>query len=563
MIKITELRPPIKISGLTSLGVSFSFNQDILNVIKSFSPIYYHKKINMWELPTIFLPDLLDKLTFYDDIDLTLADKNEIQQISEPPLTAAEISEFKITPFQHQVDAVNFGLQHNKWLLLDSMGLGKTFESIALAEVLHRRGLVEKCLIICGVDSLRQNWKAEIKKFSNLPAIVLGERITRTGTVRYETLVKRAEQLKNPIDEFFVIVNITNVRDDKFIEAFKKSVNKFDMIIFDECHRATKKSQQGSNLLKLDAKYKVAMTGTLIVNSPISAYLPLAWTENDHATLTNFKSMYCEFGGFGGSQIVGYKNLETLNEEIHNCSLRRTFSQVRGDMPKKTVEYELVEMDSDHQKFYEAIKEGVKEEADKIELNTNNLLALMTRLRQATASPSVLTTQAIDSSKIVRAAEIIEDLVSSGEKIVVMSNFKEPVYELAKKVTKFQPLVCTGDQSEDSVSRNIEAFRNSTNFNVLIGTMAKIGTGFSMPECHYLVFIDQPWTQALFDQCCDRIYRITSDQPVYIKVLLCPGTVDERVREIVENKKDLSEYMIDGKPNSKFSEELKSIIKGL
>ena len=114
MIKITELRPPIKISGLTSLGVSFSFNQDILNVIKSFSPIYYHKKINMWELPTIFLPDLLDKLTFYDDIDLTLADKNEIQQISESPLTAAEISEFKITPFQHQVEAVNFGLQHNK-----------------------------------------------------------------------------------------------------------------------------------------------------------------------------------------------------------------------------------------------------------------------------------------------------------------------------------------------------------------------------------------------------------------------------------------------------------------
>ena len=47
MIKITELRPPIKISGLTSLGVSFSFNQDILNVIKSFSPVYYHKKINM------------------------------------------------------------------------------------------------------------------------------------------------------------------------------------------------------------------------------------------------------------------------------------------------------------------------------------------------------------------------------------------------------------------------------------------------------------------------------------------------------------------------------------
>ena len=375
--------------------------------------------------------------------------------------------------------------------------------------------------------------------------------------------MKRAEQLKNPIDEFFVIVNITNVRDDKFIDAFKNSANKFDMIIFDECHRATKKSQQGSNLLKLDAPYKVAMTGTLIVNSPISAYLPLVWTENDHATLTNFKAQYCEFGGFGGTQIIGYKNLEPLNEEIHHCSLRRTFSQVRGDMPKKTVEYELVEMDSVHQKFYEAIKEGVKEEADKIELNTNNLLALMTRLRQATASPSVLTTQPVESSKIERAAEIIEDLVSSGEKIVVMSNFKEPVYELARKVTKFQPLVCTGDQTEDSVSRNIEAFRNSTNYNVLIGTHGKIGTGFSMPECHYMLCIDTPYTAAQLDQSTDRIYRITSEQPVYIKILCCKDTVDERVREIVENKKDLAEFMIDGKPNSKFSEELRSIIKGL
>ena len=114
MIKITELRPPIKISGLTSLGVSFSFNQEILNVVKSFSPAHYHKKINMWELPTIYLPELLDKLTFYDDIDLTLADPNEIQQISESPVTVEELTKFKVKPFQHQVDAVNFGLAHNK-----------------------------------------------------------------------------------------------------------------------------------------------------------------------------------------------------------------------------------------------------------------------------------------------------------------------------------------------------------------------------------------------------------------------------------------------------------------
>lgn len=305
------------------------------------------------------------------------------------------------------------------------------------------------------------------------------------------------------------------------------------------------------------------MTGTPIVNSPISAYLMLSWTDNDHATLTNFKSQYCNFGGFGGKQIVGYKNLEYLKEEIDHCSLRRTFSQVRGDMPKKTIDYELVEISDQHSKFYEAIKAGVKEEADKIELNSSNLLALMTRLRQATVCPKILTSNQISSSKLERAAELAEDLLESGEKVLIMSNFREPAYELAEMLEEFHPLVCTGDQNEDSCTKNIQHFRNDPNFNLLIGTHGKLGTGFSMPECHYMIIIDTPYTAAMLNQSIDRIYRITSDQPVYIKILVCKDTVDERVREIVETKQDLSDYMIDGKDNSKFTDAIRGIIKNL
>lgn len=562
MIKVVEVKP-LKLSGRSSFLVFFSYTPEMVEVIKTVPNAIFHKKLTSWEIPEYSLADFLDQAVFYDSIELTLM-PDETSGISFQPLSEKEIDSLRVKPYKHQVEAVNFGLEHEKWINLSGMGLGKTYEAMSLAEVLHKRGLIEHCLVICGVDSLRQNWKAEIQKFSNETVRVLGEKLTRTGTVRYETLSKRAEELLNPIEEFFVVVNITNIRDDNFVEAFKKSKNKFDMIVLDECHHCGNKgSAQGSNMLKLDAKYKVAMTGTLIVNNPISAYLPLAWTENDHATLTNFKAQYCEFGGFGGHEVVGYKNLETLNEEIAACSLRRTFDQVRGDMPKKTVEYELVEMSDSHRKFYEAIKDGVKEEADKIELNTNNLLALMTRLRQATSAPGVLTTEPPESSKIARAVELAEDLLESGEKVVIMSNFKDPVYDIARKLEKFRPLVCTGDQSEDSVSRNIEHFRNDKDYNIIIGTMAKIGTGFSMPEAHYMIFVDQPFTQALFAQCCDRIYRITSDQPVYIKVLVTKDTVDERVQEIVETKKDLADYMIDGKENSRFSDELKNIIRGL
>lgn len=73
-------------------------------------------------------------------------------QLSEP-----EIQSFKIHLFQHQIEAINFGLAHPKWLLTFGMGTGKTVIGMSLAEVLHKRGLIEHCLIICAVASLRQN----------------------------------------------------------------------------------------------------------------------------------------------------------------------------------------------------------------------------------------------------------------------------------------------------------------------------------------------------------------------------------------------------------------------
>lgn len=570
MVKITEITP-IKQPGLTSFLIEFEYNEAIINALKGIGGIIYHKKLQAWEAPVSKLSLICDTITFLDDIQLNIYPETEnateasLTQ-SEQGLTPAEIQSFKFTPFKHQIDAINYGLNRPKWLLLDSMGLGKTLEIIGLAETLHKRGNIDHCLVIVGVDSLRQNWKAEIQRFSNESVLVLGEKIARTGRVSYDTLSNRAAKLKSKIEEFFVVVNITALGDDKILNALIKGPNKFGLIAFDEAHRASRHSNRGANLLKLDSTYKVAASGTPIVNSPLSAYLILNWTGNDHSTLTNFKSLFCKFGGFNNSQIVGYQNLDVLKEELDTCSLRRTFDQVRGNMPTKTIDYELVEMSDQHQKFYDAIKRGVKEEADKIELKTNNLLALTTRLRQATACPGILTSEKIDSSKIFRAAELVEDFVEQGEKVLVLSVFKEPIYQLAAKLDQFHPLLGTGDQPDDLVNRNITDFRNSDNCQVLLGTHGKLGTGYSMPECHYMICLDQPFTDAQFSQSVDRIYRITSDQPVFIKVLVCQDTIDERVREIVETKKELADFLVDGKDNAVsagLEKELRDIITSL
>lgn len=399
--------------------------------------------------------------------------------------------------------------------------------------------------------------------FSNQSVLVLGEKISRTGKISYASLAERLEILKQPISEFFVVVNAATLRDEKIIDCLRKAkTNRFGFIAVDECHKfASKKASQSDHLLKLDAEYKIAATGTLLVNSPLSCYVPLAWTGNDKSILTTFKGQYCVYDAARAYQITGFRNLDVLKEELSECMLRRTLDEVRDDMPEKLISYETVEMSDEHRKFYEAIKQGVLEEADKIDLNVSNLLALTTRLRQATACPEVLTTQDILSSKVERAAEIVEELVSQKEKVVVFSTFKSPIYKLADLLKDYHPLVNTGDQTPQEVSQNMYTFQNDPNSLIFLGTHAMCGTGITLNAASYMVCLDTQYTFASFSQSTDRIWRVTNTRPAFITVLTCARTIDERVAQIVGTKKALSEYMMDETDFVNSKESLLNLIR--
>ena len=574
MISIREIAPPLKLSGLSSLLIQFEYNQYIVDALKTLPTFNYSKRDHTWEVPICYLGRLLDSLTFLDDIQLKLLDTPKLgefrfnKKYDLEPLSEIEKVSFRAKPFQHQFEAVDFLLQQEKSLLLDGCGVGKSLEMILFAETLKKRGLIDHCLVITGIAGLRGNWEREIQKFSTESVITIGKYNTRTGSTRYRPMAKRAEQLKNKIDEFFVLLNVESIRDPKVVEAIKTSENKFGLIAFDESHKiGAPDTTQYNNLMKLDSEFKVAATGTLIVNSPLSAFPSLKFTDNDNATLTNFKSQYCTFGGFGNKQITGSKNLEVLREEIANCSIRRTLYDVRKDIPELTIDVEYLEMDEDQQKFYEAIKEGVKEEADKIELKAGNLLALTTRLRQATACPSVLTTQDVESIKVNRAFEYIEELCSQGEKVVVFSMFKEPLNQLASKLDGFRFSLNTGDTPDAIAFQNMIRFQEDQNEQIFLGTFGKCGTGFTLNSSMYLICVDTPYTYSLFEQGFQRVYRVNNTRPAFIKVLVCSETIDERVQQIVETKKELGEYLVDGvgdgTTDSRLADELRAIIRDL
>ena len=556
MISIKENKSK-HIPGITSFFVSFDYKAEIVDAMKTLPIFNYDKKTKEWEIPITSLSEIIDKLYFIDDIEIILK-KCELQEDKK-----YKISKQKTKLFKHQEEAVNFGLNHDSWLLLDVAGLGKTLSMIALASELKKKENIKHCLIICGINSLKSNWKNEIKLHSDLSCRILGERISKKGKYSIKGIKERLEDLSNPIKEFFVITNIETLRDEKIVKAIKKGKNDFDMVVLDECHTMkSPTSIQGKNLLKVkDAKYKIGLTGTLLLNNPMDAYMPLKWIGAERSSYTTFKYYYCQYGGAFNNVFVGFKNIDHLKYQLDKYSLRRTKDLL--DLPEKTVIKEYIDMDKTQELFYNNIKDGVKDQVDKVNLTTGSLLAMVSRLRQATACPSILTSENIPSAKIDRAVNLTEEIVTSGEKIVIFSTFKETVNVLKDRLSQFNPLVCTGDTDDTVVEDSIRKFQTDDTYKVFIGTWQKMGTGHTLNAASYMCFIDTPWTYGVFSQAQDRIHRIGTKKPVFIYNLICKNTFDERVAEIVDDKQMISDYIIDDKVSPQLIDRLKDIIQDL
>lgn len=558
MIKIIESVTK-KVPGLSSLFVSFNYSPDIVAAIKQISGASYDKNTKQWEVPITSLSRLLDTLCKYDEIELTILPEDKH---NEPIIY--DLGSFKTKPFKYQEEGIQYGLNNDKFLLLDAPGLGKSLQIIYIAEKLKEIEGLEHCLIICGINTLKHNWKKEIERHSKLDCRILGERLTKKGTYKIGGIKERLEDLKNPIKEFFVIMNIETLRNSDVVDILSKGkINKFDMIAFDEIHRAkSSTSQQGKGLLKLkDAKHKIAATGTLLLNNPIDAYVPLKWIGADNSTFTNFKYYYCNYTGPFNNILIGYKNLDVLKEQLELYGLRRTKDLL--ELPPKNIIHEIIDMEDDQAKFYENVKNGVKDEVDKVELKTATILGMVTRLRQASTCPSILTTEEIPSAKIERACDLAREICSNDEKVVIFSEFKEPLNIMAKELEDLNPLVCSGDIKDDIISDNIDAFQNKDDNKVILCTISKMGTGITLTRASYAIFIGSSWTQAQNLQCEDRIYRIGSDKPVFIYYLWSKDTIDEHIKELVETKGLVSDYVIDDNCPPQLINKLKEIIQDL
>lgn len=534
---------PKKCPGVTSLFLEFDYNQDIIDIIKRCQLPIWDKKEKRWEIPTSNLSYLLDQLTLIDDVKLEL-----YKEVEKPYIKYQHPENGLIIPFKHQLEAVEYGLNHNKWFLLDVPGLGKTASLQLLAEELYRQGKIEKCLIVCGINSLKRNWERELKKFSNLSCRVIGQHITRKGNVTTKSIPERVKELSQKLEEFFIIVNIESLRSEEILKAINSGPNKYGLICFDESHKCKDPGAvQTHNMIKTKAPYKVAATGTLLLNSPLDSYVALKWLGLENSTYSNFKYYYCVYGGPFNNILEGFKNTEYLKYQIDKNSLRRTKDIIKGLPPKNIIE-EYIELDEKQRIFYENVVQGVVHDVKEgIKLNPDNLLAMTTRLRQAIDCPQVLTNEEIPNSKLDRCIDLAEQILSDpNEKLVIMNSFKAPCEQQAKLLQKYNPLICTGDTPDDLVDQYKEMFQNDNEHRVMICTGQKMGTGHSLNRAAYLILFSSPWTESVLTQWEDRIHRVNNTRPAFIYHLWALDTFDMRVKELVDMKGAISDYIVDG-----------------
>lgn len=544
-----------KCNGEWSLFVTFPYNQKAVDTIRTFSDRNWNKDKKEWELNVKYFKTFIDALP-EEDFDIT----GSLEPFKEKKAVTMPNFNFKTTPFQHQIDGFNYGLNNDRWLLGDEQGLGKTKQVIDIAVAKKQQKGYKHCLIICGVNGLKWNWVNEVSTHSNESAWILGQRTKANKTIIGSNADKLADlNALASISSYFIITNVESMRDEQIASKIAKYAKDktFGIVAIDEIHKCKNPtSQQGKGILKIQSECRIAMTGTPLMNNPFDLFIILKWLGYEKHSFYQFKQHYGVFGGYGGYEVTGYRYLDELKAELDEHMLRRLKNDVL-DLPEKTRITEYVEMTSKQEQIYKEVTAAIKMNIDQIKMASNPLAELI-RMRQATGYTGILSSTIKESAKLDRMEELVEEAVQNGKKVVIFSNWTQ-ITDIAydRLLAKgFVGQMITGDTKDESRQLIVEAFQNSKYQDFIIGTIGAMGTGLTLTAGTVEIFLDEPWNRANKEQAEDRCHRVGTKENVTIYTIVCKGTIDERVHTLVENKGKIADMLVDGKITGNKSELL-------
>jgi hypothetical protein len=424
-------------------------------------------------------------------------------------------------------------------LALD-MGLGKT--PTVLAHLLQTKG--SGAALVIAPPAVVGNWAAEAARFTPDLKVVIHHGASRASADELATEVLGAD--------IVITTYGTAVRDvDALSELTWRSV------ILDEAQAVKNPTSETAQVLRrIPAGIRLAMTGT-----PVENGLGDLWAILDFAnpgllgTRAAFVSQLS--GGLNGEAKAGVHDKSAAESALRALNgllvFRRTKSEpiVAAELPDRIDELDRCTMTPEQIGLYQAVLDRLVTGSETGEHGQGEILAAITALKQICNHPAAYQDDGRPlegrSGKLARLEEIVEAVFASGEKVLVFTHFAEWGKRLAAHLSTHtgSPVACYhGGLARGARDRLIAEFQAAEGPGALVLSLKAGGTGLNLTAASHVVLYDRWWNPAVEDQARDRAWRIGQTRTVVSHRLVCPGTVDERVEEVVAGKRHIADVVL-------------------
>lgn len=435
-------------------------------------------------------------------------------------------------------------------------GLGKTLGSCALIEATDAR----RTLVVCPNTAKESVWAAEVARW--LPdhevKVLPNDKTKRDRMLEWVKYTDRYEDdcpmvLVIHYEALSIIAGKKKVGRNTQIQRGWDKYGEWDLVIADEAHRIKDpKAQMSKALKKVPARYKLALSGSIIQNHAEELFSVLQWLFPDtyKRKWQDWNDRYLDYdeGPFGKICLgIKIERLEDLRQELGVFMVYRR-KEDELDLPEKTEQTLLVDLSAPQRQAYdELLTTCLTELDDGSRIKAADGLVMLGKLRQIASGLDLVGSEVRDSSKLDLAVELISD--AEDEAFVVFTWYKANGHTLQDRlaVRGIESFVVDGEVPHDSRAAAIAAFQAGER-RVFIGTLATLAESVTLHRATNAIFIDRSWNPAQNVQAEDRIYRIGQDRPVTITHIVAKNTVDElRVLPVIANKEALRRLILGGK----------------
>lgn len=437
-----------------------------------------------------------------------------------------------LKPFQKK--AVSFiETKNGRALIADQQGLGKTLESIAWIHYRkHKRNDIFPVLIVTPA-AVKENWKNEFHKFTNL-----GDNVE---VIYGETPYK--------VKKDIMVINFDIIM---YWEKFIMHEFKPTSIIVDEIHKLKGNPNPGKEgkgevkrvvtmrKLATRVKYFIGLSGTPLLNRPIELYSPLKMIKP--TLFPNRKAYaykYCEAKKSRyGIDYTGASNVVELhNILIKEVMLRRKKEDVLKELPDKI--RSVIQLNIDNRKEYDRAYHDLINYLQEID----HQRAVRAMRAKTLAKINVLKQLAV-AGKVNQAINWVEDMIEN-EKLVLFVYYKNTANSMYERFQK-QAVKLVGGMSKKQRKDAENKFNEDENTRLFIGNIESAGTGLNLQVASHVAFLEFPWSPGLYSQCEDRCHRIGQKYIVNVWNLIAKNTIEEGIITKLENKAKTVAQVIDG-----------------